>query len=134
MLQMARYEDIYLDSQFENGSDGNLYEYELIYYPLTADANGYKLPYDQEPVSVPGATLGQNVGDHGTDEEHYRWFFLTKNNRAEDNFDRIIEYNQHFGKSGAAFELGLDELVDVLQIDFEQAVLLLPFGQDRLRG
>ena len=31
LLQMARYEDVFLDEQFENGSDGKLYEYELVY-------------------------------------------------------------------------------------------------------
>jgi hypothetical protein len=49
ILQMARFGQVYLDSEFENGADGTVYEYELIYYPTTADANGYKLP---QPDSV----------------------------------------------------------------------------------
>ncbi len=106
MLEMARYNDVFLDSQYEDGSDGHLYEYELIYYPHTADANGFKIP---QPDSV----LGQDVGDLGPDEERYRWFFLLKNNRADDNFEPIIRYNRHFGKSGAAFEEGLEEVIDV---------------------
>ncbi len=106
ILQMARYSDVFLDSQYENGSDGFLYDYELIYYPRTADPNGFKIP---EPDTV----IGQNVGDLGSDPERYRWFFLTKNNRAADNFEPIIRYNQQFGKSGAAFEDGLEEVLDV---------------------
>jgi len=106
ILQMARYGDVFLDSQYENGGDGYLYEYELIYYPTTADGNEFKLP---QPDNI----IGQNVGDLGTDKERYRWFFLTKNNRGEDNFDPIIRYNQHFGKSAAAFEEGLDQVIDV---------------------
>ncbi len=106
ILQMARYDDVFLDSQYENGADGHLYEYELIYYPTTADGNGFKLP---QPDNI----LGQNVGDLGPDKERYRWFFLKKNNRGEDNFDPIIRYNQQFGKSGAAFEEGLDQVIDV---------------------
>lgn len=106
ILQMARYTDLFLDSQYENGAEGHLYEYELIYYPTTADTNGYKLP-------PPDVVIGQDVGDLGTDEERYRWFFLMKNNRGADNFDPIIRYNQHFGKSGAAFEDGLDQVIDV---------------------
>lgn len=106
ILQMARYSNVFLDSQYPNGSDGFLYEYELIYYPRTADANGFKIP---EPDTV----LGQDVGDLGPDKERYRWFFLTKNNRAADNFEPIIRYNQHFGKSGAAFEEGLEDVIDV---------------------
>jgi hypothetical protein len=103
---MARYNDVFLDSQYPNGTDGHLYEYELIYYPHNDDANGFKIP---EPDTV----LGQDVGDLGPDKERYRWFFLTKNNRAADNFEPIIRYNQQFGKSGAAFEDGLEEVIDV---------------------
>ena len=106
ILQMARYNDVFLDSQYDNGADGYLYEYELIYYANSADGNGFKLPQ-------PDTVLGQDVADRGPDEERYRWFFLMKNNRNEDNFEPIVRYNQHFGKSGAAFEDGLDEVIDV---------------------
>jgi hypothetical protein len=106
VLQMARYDDVLLDSQFENGSDGNLYEYELLYTPNNADANGYKLP---NPDGVTGATVG-NLGD---DKEQYRWFFLKKNNREADDFGPIIAYNKKFSQSGAAFEDGLEEVVDI---------------------
>jgi hypothetical protein len=106
VLQMARYDDVFLDSQFENGSDGNLYEYELLYTPNTADSNGYKIP---EPDGV----TGTNVGDKGTDKEKYRWFFLKKNNREADDFAPIIAYNKKMSQSGRTFETGLDDVVDV---------------------
>ena len=35
--QLARYSDLFLDEQFANGSDGDLYEYELVYYPQSTD-------------------------------------------------------------------------------------------------
>ncbi|MFT5407394.1 MAG: hypothetical protein ACI9NC_000099, partial [Verrucomicrobiales bacterium] len=106
VLQMARYDPVLLDSQFENGSDGNLYEYELLYTPNNADANGFKLP---NPDGVTGVTVS-NLGD---DQEKYRWFFLKKNNRDADDFAPIIAYNKKFSQSGAAFEEGLEEVVDV---------------------
>lgn len=106
LLQMARYGDVFLDSQFENGADGQLYEYELIYYPTTTDGNGFKLP---QPDNVTGASVS-NAGD---DPELYRWFFLNKNNRESDNFAPIMAYAKHFSKSGAAFDNGLDDIVDV---------------------
>ncbi|MCA9215126.1 MAG: lamin tail domain-containing protein, partial [Planctomycetales bacterium] len=31
--QFARYSDLFLDEQYENGSAGQVYEYELVYYP-----------------------------------------------------------------------------------------------------
>ena len=44
VLQLSRYEDILIDSQFGDGSAGTRYEYELIYYPTSANAAGYKRP------------------------------------------------------------------------------------------
>jgi hypothetical protein len=106
VLQMARYDPVLLDSQFENGSDGNLYEYELLYTPNNADANGFKLPN-------PDGVTGVNVSNLGDDKEKYRWFFLKKNNREADEFAPIIAYNKKFSQSGAAFEEGLEDVVDV---------------------
>jgi hypothetical protein len=65
LLQMARYGDVFLDSQFDNGGDGQLYEYELIYYPTSEDANGFKRP---QPDSV----TGSSVSNHGDEPELYR--------------------------------------------------------------
>jgi len=106
LLQMARYGDVFLDSQFENGGDGQLYEYELIYYPTSEDGNGFKRP---QPDSV----IGSGVSNAGDDPELYRWFFLNKNNREADNFAPIMAYNKHFSKSGASFDAGLEDIVDV---------------------
>jgi hypothetical protein len=106
LLQMARYGDVFLDSQFDDGGDGQLYEYELIYYPTSEDSNGFKRP---QPDSVTGSTVS-NLGD---DPELYRWFFLNKNNREADNLEPIMAYNKHFSKSGASFDAGLEEIVDV---------------------
>ncbi len=105
-LQLARYGDIFLDSQFEDGSEGDLYEYELIYYPTTDDADGYKRP---QPDSV----VGSGVRDQGDDQEDYRWLFLLKNNRKRDNFAPIMEYAKLFSKSNDAFHEALPDLVDV---------------------
>ena len=32
LLKMARYSDVFLDSQFEDGGDGSLFKYELVYH------------------------------------------------------------------------------------------------------
>ncbi|MFN0126990.1 MAG: lamin tail domain-containing protein, partial [Verrucomicrobiales bacterium] len=106
VLQLARYDDVFLDEQFENGSEGFLYEYELVYYPTTATAGGAKLP---EPDGVTGVP----VTDLGDDPERYRWHFLNKINREADNFTPIINYAKQFSKSGAEFEASLAGVVDV---------------------
>lgn len=108
ILQMARFNDVFLDSQFENGSDGTAYEYELIYYPTTTDSNGYKLPQ-------PDDVVGTDITDLGDDKERYRWNFLLENNEDVDDYSRVIALAKHFDKSGSAFETGLDEIIDTDQ-------------------
>ena len=43
-LQLARFGNTMLDRQFENGGDGQLYEFELIYYPRTTKQGTGTLP------------------------------------------------------------------------------------------
>ena len=69
-LQLARNGDLLLDQQLPDGGDGMVFEYELIYFPLTTDdgtPQGNKLP---QPDSV----VGTGVRDLGADEEAYRAF------------------------------------------------------------
>ncbi|RYD43117.1 MAG: hypothetical protein EOP83_32085, partial [Verrucomicrobiaceae bacterium] len=105
ILQMARFNDVFLDSQFENGSDGTAWEYELIYYPTTTDGNGYKLPQ-------PDGVVGTDLTDLGDDKENYRWNFLLENNEDKDDYSRIIAAAKQFSKSGSAFEAGLSDVID----------------------
>ena len=105
-LQLARYGDIFLDSQFEDGSEGNLYEYELIYYPTSDDAQGHKRPQ-------PDGVVGTPVRDLGDDKEDYRWNFLLKSNRNRDGFSGLMRYAKLFSKRGQDFQAELEEVVDV---------------------
>ncbi|MCW1922427.1 lamin tail domain-containing protein [Luteolibacter arcticus] len=108
ILQMARFGDVFLDSQFENGSDGTGWEYELIYYPTTTDGNGYKLPQ-------PDGVVGTDLTDLGDDKEAYRWNFLLENNEDKDDYSRIIAAAKQFAKNGSAFETGLTDVIDPAQ-------------------
>jgi hypothetical protein len=105
-LQTARYDDTFLDEQFENGSDGKLYEYEFIYFPTTADANGNKLP-QLDGIHGVGIT---NLGD---DPERYRMHFLNKINREADDFTPIMNYCKLFSTTGAEFEALLPQRMDL---------------------
>ncbi|MEZ6101530.1 MAG: lamin tail domain-containing protein [Pirellulaceae bacterium] len=107
-LQMARYTDVFVDAQYDRGGDGKLYEYELIYYPTTANAQGYKLP---QPDSVAGTAI-RNLGDN---EESYRWNFLIKSQRDEDSYARLIEWAKIMGSSGTAFNSQIGSVIDVDQ-------------------
>ncbi len=109
ILQLARYTNGFLDESFENGSDGLLYKYELIYYAsgtIDGDPEGPKNP------SPPGY-LGTNIRNLGDDKENYRWTFMAKNNRDRDDFDRVIEMAKAFDLTGDALQAATAELMDV---------------------
>ena len=93
-----RHEDEFIETAYENGGDGSLFELELIYYPTTADAGGYKLP---QPDGV--ATL--DFSDVGTNKEPYRYNFIIKNHRGEDDYSRFISFARSWSTpAGATLE------------------------------
>ena len=57
ILQLARFGDVFLDSQFDNGSAGTAYEYELIYSMLESQGTE-SLKYAQEGPAVAGDSRG----------------------------------------------------------------------------
>jgi hypothetical protein len=110
-LQLARFGDLLLDNQFASGGDGPVFEYELIYFPLTTDdgtPQGNKLP---QPDSV----MGTGVNSLGNDEEAYRFPFILKNNRWQDDYRGLIHFAQVFGTGGAEFNAKVGDVVDVDQ-------------------
>ncbi len=108
-LQLDRFSDLVLASQFVDGASGTLFEYELIYYPLTTDdgtAEGLKLP-------APDSVIGTPLTDLGDDREAYRWNFLIQNNEREDDYDRLVDLGQTF--AGSDFLADADAVIDVDQ-------------------
>jgi hypothetical protein len=80
-----RHEDEFIETAYENGGDGTLFELELIYYPTTANAGGYKLPQ-------PDGVQGIDFTDLGTNKEPYRYNFILKNHRGTDDYSRFISF------------------------------------------
>ena len=105
-LQMARYDEVLMESQFGEDGKGNLFEYELIYYPTTNNGSGLKRP---QPDGVTGTSV-RNLGD---DPEKYRWFFLKKNNKEANNYEPIMNYAKLFSRSGSDFEREVENVVNV---------------------
>ncbi len=107
--QIARYSDTFLDEQYVNGSAGQLYEYELVYYPTssTGGPEGRKRP---QPDSVVGTAI-RYLSDN---KEDYRWDFLNKNNRQQDDYSQLIEFSKVMQLSGQAF---LDQIGSVIDVD-----------------
>ena len=110
-LQLSRFNSVFLEDQFENGSDGQVYEYEYVYYPLTTvsgNPEDYKLP-------VPDGVVGKTISDYGDDKEDYRWQFLKKNNLNEDDYRGLMDFVKAFGTTGSAFNDHVSDLIDVDQ-------------------
>jgi len=111
-VQMARFDRLYCEEAYgEDGGDGTLFEYELI-YPLTAtvgnDPEGLKIP--QEGGGVQGLSVSSYLGQ---DKEKYRWHFLIKNHRDLDNYAPVMEMTRVLGLNGSAFESAADRCLDV---------------------
>ncbi|MDC0935947.1 lamin tail domain-containing protein [Pirellulales bacterium] len=114
IVELAKYGDVFFDNAFQNGEDGTVFEYSLVYYPTqTVDGNPESLKLI-EPNLVIGQSL-PDMGNMGDDKENYRWNFLIKNNRAADDYSRVIAMSQTFSRSGSAFLDAVDEVIDVDQ-------------------
>jgi hypothetical protein len=110
-LQLARYSNDFLDENYENGSDGNLYEYEIVYYSDSTTNGNVEGPKIQ---NVAGH-LDAMPQDYGDDADRYRWNYLLKNNRDKQDFSQIIAMNKAFSLSGNDFIDAISAVIDVEQ-------------------
>ncbi len=110
-LQLARYSDVFLDDQYENGSDGMVFEYELV-YQLNSTDNGTP---EGNKVAAPDSVTGTAIRNLGDDKEGYRWTFLIKNNEERDDYSRVIPFAKWMEQTGAAFTGQITNYIDVEQ-------------------
>ncbi|HEY2952613.1 MAG TPA: CotH kinase family protein, partial [Verrucomicrobiae bacterium] len=107
-LYLASYDNTYLDSQFEDGSDGTLFKMEGIRdYLLNAGPEEYKLP---SPVGWVG---NYDISDLGDDKEQYRWSTLIENNTDHDDYSHYIAMAKVFNLNGAALQQAAPNVMDV---------------------
>jgi hypothetical protein len=93
-IQLDRFTSLVADAQFEDGADGTLFEYELIYFPLTTDdgtPEGLKLP---QPDSV----WGTPITDLGPDPEAWRWNFLIQSQERRDDYSGALALGRTFAQ------------------------------------
>ncbi|HKQ36890.1 MAG TPA: lamin tail domain-containing protein [Verrucomicrobiae bacterium] len=103
-----RHEDDFIETAFENGGDGTMFEMELIYYPTTANSVGYKLPQ-------PDGVIGTDMTDLGNDKEIYRYNFMMKNHRDTDDYSRFITMCKALSLSGTALDTATRQIMDIDQ-------------------
>jgi hypothetical protein len=114
-LRMSAFDNDWLDAQFQNGSDGGLYEVEVLRWNL-ATVNGNP----EAPKAVGNESGGTGyanleVQDYGGDPERYRWMFLPVNNRTVDDFTVVTNVARTFSLTGASFEASARRWLDVDQ-------------------
>jgi hypothetical protein len=83
LLNLARYEDVFLDEQFENGSDGTKFELDDVTHPSGGPPHNNR---DMAAMDV------RNLG--ASNPEVYRGQLLIKNNRAKDNLASMAAFSQ----------------------------------------
>ena len=115
LLLMAEYGEVFLDSQYENGDDGTVYNFDLIYYQ-NATTNG--LPDGPKtPVGYGHPSYNPDLEYLGDDEEKYRWHHRIETNRARDDYSRLIEFLSAMSltgsQTGGPLDLATRELMDV---------------------
>lgn len=106
-----RFEDEFLSTQYPDGASGPLFEYELLYFPLTTldgTPTGYKLPN-------PDDIIGVDISDRGDDKESYRYHYIIKNNREVDDYSRLIDLCKVFSLTGPALNAQSQRVMDVDQ-------------------
>lgn len=112
LLLLAKYGDEYLDSQYENGADGELFKLEMIYYPTTTVVAGNP----QSPkLPQPDQVLGTDLQSLGDDPESYRWTFLKENHAAHNNYAPIMALAKAFSETGTVLDARMGALMDVDQ-------------------
>ncbi len=126
-LQLTRFENEMLDAQFDNGSEGPMYEYEYIYYPTTTTDGNPQSPKLPQPDNV----VGSSIKSLGNDKEAYRHIFQLKNNRWRDDYDDLIAWAQFFGStSNPDFNAQVGAYIDVDQWLRSFALATLPGAVD----
>ena len=59
--------------------------------------------------------LNPDIQDFGDNKEAYRWHWLPKNHRSQDQFSQVIALNQAFSLTGTQLEQASAEIIDVDQ-------------------
>jgi len=112
-LRMSGFDSDYLDAQFRNGSDGPMFEIEVLRW-LLATVDGTPEGIKQVGNESGGtAYLIQEVQNYGDNQESYRWMFLSVNNRTADDYAQVMSLARTFNLSGTNFDAQASQLLDL---------------------
>ncbi len=109
-MSMARYGDVFLDSQYEDGSDGikfKLMGQRVLQTTDDGTPEGLKL---FQPIGWNSSFDIQNLGD---DKEQYRWSIKIANNLARDDYSPLVEMAKGWSLNGSALRQSAEATMDV---------------------
>lgn len=110
LMILAKYGSEFLNGQFKNGNDGEMFKLELIYYPtanvVSGDPQSAKKPQ-------PDLVMGTDIRDLGSDPEQYRWIFLKENHTARNNYAPMVALAKAFSTTGSILDAQMSTLMDV---------------------
>ncbi len=121
ILSKTRFDDTYLDGQWEEGGSGAVFKYERIYVltqtinPVTRAIDPAIVPENpkipQDTTSPPGVA----VASLGANKENYRWYWLIENARGTDDYQKIMDVATAIGQTqnSAAFKSQTAQFLDV---------------------
>jgi hypothetical protein len=112
-LRFSGFDSDYLDAQFQDGSDGSMFEIEALRW-LLATVDGSPESHKQVG-NESGGTAYHNleVQNYGDNKENYRWMFLQSSRRSADDYTEMINVAKTFSLSGANFDAQAPQVIDV---------------------
>jgi hypothetical protein len=114
LLALSRHTENFLGTQYANGDDGSIWNFDLLYTPTTlsnpADRESPKFNYPYTHTSG-----WPDIQDLGEDKETYRWNFMLRNHRDRDDFRAIIAMGKAFDLTGPALDTATRDVLDVSQ-------------------
>jgi len=112
-LRLSAFDADYLDSQFKNGSDGPMFEVEVLRWNLaTVDGN----PESPKQVGTESGGTGYanlEVQNYGDAKESYRWFLLQANNGTVDDYSQGMALCKTFSLTGTNLDAQSRQVLDL---------------------
>jgi hypothetical protein len=134
-MRMAGWDEVFLDEQFENGSDSDEYDFEVIRWATnTIDGNPQSIKQSFPDSGGGQGSVNVDIQDLGSDKEAYRWNLNLIDNRERDDYEDLIELAKTFSLSGTALDAAAAETMDIdewMRVFAFEAVVGLGDGYNR---
>lgn len=130
MLQMARYGALFMESQFENGDKGGVFNLDITYDPVTSHGGveGPKPP-------VPFQHIGTDIRDLGDSKEDYRTSFEIRSGRRRDDYAALMEFCQTMSLPTAELDARIESVMDVDEwMRYSALIVLCGIGDTFVSG